>query len=62
MDKWLYFDVTHSAHLFCNTTDEATADELGRDATSLMYKLPPHSNMAARSSGDPALQRRPRPE
>jgi len=30
MDKWLYYDATHSAHVFCNPTDAATADELGR--------------------------------
>ncbi|MHC4953294.1 MAG: SAM-dependent methyltransferase [Planctomycetota bacterium] len=30
MDKWLYYDATHAGHVFCNPTDEATVDELGR--------------------------------
>jgi len=29
MDKWLYWDVTHRHHLFCNPVSAAKVDELG---------------------------------
>jgi cyclopropane fatty-acyl-phospholipid synthase-like methyltransferase len=30
MDTWLYYDATHATHQFCNPTDAAAIDELGR--------------------------------